>query len=38
MSEIVIVGEDARQVEVRLEGGTVWPTQRRMAELSGISG
>jgi prophage maintenance system killer protein len=35
MSEIVIFEEDAQKVEVRLEGETVWLTQRQMAELFG---
>ncbi len=33
MSDIVIFENDAQQVEVRLEGETVWLTQRQMAEL-----
>ena len=33
MSDIVIFEGDARTVEVRLEGETVWLTQRQMAEL-----
>ena len=33
MSEMVIFEEDARVVEVRLEGGTLWATQSKMAEL-----
>lgn len=37
MSEIVIFGEDAQKVEVRLEGETVWLTQRQMAELFGTT-
>ena len=37
MSEIVIFEEDAQKVEVRLEGETVWLTQRQMAELFGTT-
>ncbi len=37
MSEIVIFEDDARKVEVRLEGETVWLTQRQMAELFGTT-
>jgi prophage maintenance system killer protein len=33
MSDIVIFESDAKPVEVRLEGETVWLTQRQMAEL-----
>ncbi len=33
MSEIVIFGSEAQQVEVRLEGETVWLSQKQMAEL-----
>ena len=33
MSDIVIFEEDSQQVEVRLEGETVWLTQKQMAEL-----
>ncbi|MFP1678233.1 RhuM family protein [Alloalcanivorax sp. C16-2] len=33
MSDIVIFEEGARQVEVRLEGETLWATQGQMAEL-----
>ncbi len=33
MSDIVIFESDAQQVEVRLEGETVWLTQKQMAEL-----
>jgi hypothetical protein len=35
VSEIVIFEDDAQPVEVRLEGETVWLTQRRMADLFG---
>ena len=35
MSDIVIFEEDSQQVEVRLEGETVWLTQKQMAELFG---
>jgi len=35
MSDIVIFEEQEQQVEVRLEGETVWLTQRQMAELFG---
>ena len=33
MSDIIIFESEAQQVEVRLEGETVWLTQRQMAEL-----
>ncbi len=33
MSDIVIFEADTQQVEVRLEGETVWLTQKQMAEL-----
>ena len=33
MNNIIIFESDAQQVEVRLEGETVWLTQRQMAEL-----
>ncbi len=33
MSDIVIFEADAQQVEVRLEGETVWLSQKQMAEL-----
>lgn len=33
MSEIVIFDGDARAVEVRLEGETVWLTQKQMAHV-----
>lgn len=33
MSEIVIFEDDSQSVEVRLEGETVWLTQKQMAEL-----
>ena len=33
MDEIVIFEADSQQVEVRLEGETVWLTQKQMAEL-----
>ena len=33
MSDIIIFESDTQQVEVRLEGETVWLTQRQMAEL-----
>ena len=35
MSEIVIFEDDSQPVEVRLEGETVWLTQKQMAELFG---
>ncbi len=35
MSEIIIFEAEAQQVEVRLEGETVWLTQKQMAELFG---
>lgn len=35
MNDIVIFESDAQQVEVRLEGETVWLTQRQMGELFG---
>ena len=35
MSDIVIFESDVQQVEVRLEGETVWLTQRQMGELFG---
>lgn len=35
MSEFVIFEDGAQQVEVRLEGQTVWLTQRQMGELFG---
>lgn len=37
MSDLVIFEDDARQVEVRLEGETVWLTQRQMGELFGTT-
>lgn len=37
MSEIVIFENDAQAVEVRLEGETVWLTQRQMGELFGTT-
>jgi prophage maintenance system killer protein len=37
MSDLVIFEDDARQVEVRLEGDTVWLTQRQMGELFGTT-
>lgn len=37
MSDIVIFDADAQQVEVRLEGETLWVTQSQMAELFGTS-
>lgn len=33
MSDIIIFAVDAQQVEVRLEGETLWITQMQMAEL-----
>jgi hypothetical protein len=33
MSEIVIYEQEGRPVEVRLEGDSVWLTQRQMAEI-----
>jgi hypothetical protein len=35
MSEIIIFDNDTQPVEVRLEGETVWLTQKQMAELFG---
>ena len=35
MSEIVIFEDESQPVEVRLEGETVWLTQKQMAELFG---
>ena len=35
MSDIVIFEEDRQPVEVRLEGETVWLSQKQMAELFG---
>lgn len=35
MSEIVIFEDEAHPVEVRLEGETVWLTQKQMADLFG---
>ncbi|MEQ6340408.1 MAG: virulence RhuM family protein [Gammaproteobacteria bacterium] len=37
MSDIVIFEADAQQVEVRLEGETLWVTQSQMGELFGTS-
>ena len=37
MSDLVIFEDDAQQVEVRLEGETVWLTQRQMGELFGTT-
>lgn len=37
MSEIVIFESDAQPVEVRLEGETLWLTQRQMGELFGTT-
>jgi len=37
MSDIVIFEDDARQVEVRLEGETLWVTQPQMADLFAAS-
>lgn len=37
MSDIVIFEDDANAVEVRLEGETLWATQRQMAELFGTT-
>ena len=33
MNEIIIFDAESQQVEVRLEGETVWLTQKQMAEL-----
>lgn len=37
MNDIVIFESDAQQVEVRLEGETLWVTQAQMAELFNTS-
>ena len=37
MSDIVIFEDEANAVEVRLEGETLWATQRQMAELFGTT-
>jgi len=37
MSEIVIFEDETRPVEVRLEGETLWATQKQMAELFGTT-
>ena len=37
MSDLIIFEDDAQQVEVRLEGETVWLTQRQMGELFGTT-
>ncbi|SEL49350.1 hypothetical protein [Halomonas daqiaonensis] len=37
MSEIVIFEDASQPVEVRLEGETVWLTQKQMAELFGTT-
>jgi len=37
MSDLIIFEDDAQQVEVRLEGDTVWLTQRQMGELFGTT-
>ena len=37
MSDLVIFEDDTRQVEVRLEGDTVWLAQRQMGELFGTT-
>ena len=37
MSDLIIFEDDAQQGEVRLEGETVWLTQRQMGELFGTT-
>lgn len=37
MIDLVIFEDDLQQVEVRLEGETVWLTQRQMSELFGTT-
>ena len=37
MSEIVIFDDEAHSVEVRLEGETLWATQKQIAELFGTT-